>query len=73
MASTFPPERYLRRNMANWGGFFGGSGQVLYQMCSSPRLDNHLVSCLVLTIQPDTQRAAVKLVDLVYPERQLFG
>ena len=28
----FSPERYFRSSMANWGGFFGGSGKVFYEM-----------------------------------------
>ena len=69
----FSPGQVLAEKHGKLGRIFRGFRQVFYQMCPSPRLDNHLVSCLVLAIQPDAHRAGVKLVDLVYPERKLCG
>ena len=53
------------------GRVLRGLGKVFYEMGPPAGFDDELVMCLVLPVQADGKGAAVELVDLVDPERQL--
>ena len=73
IASTFPPDRYFRRSIAYWGGFFGGAGNSFTRWVLLPGFDEQQVPCFVLPVEPDAESPGVELVDLVDPERQLLA
>ena len=67
----FSPGDIFPQQHGELGRVLRGFGKVFYEMGPPAGLDDELVMCLVLPVQADAKGAAVELVDLVDPERQL--